>query len=123
MDANDAVAKKTTEWRLAKECREASDWAKNCPNVEASGWFFEYSNPHYPDVDDTAMVVMSLARVGGDVATDAVKRGIDWLFALQNEDGGWAAFDKTRNRPILEHVPFADHNAIQDPSCPDITAD
>ena len=122
MDANDAVAKKTTEWLLGKECREASDWAKNCPNVEPSGWFFEYSNPHYPDVDDTAMVVMSLNRVGGEVATEAVKRGIDWLFALQNEDGGWAAFDKTRNRPILEHVPFADHNAIQDPSCPDITA-
>jgi squalene-hopene/tetraprenyl-beta-curcumene cyclase len=119
---NDPVAAKTTQWLLEKECRTASDWAKNCPNVEPSGWFFEFSNPHYPDVDDTAMVTMALHRVGGKEAKAAVKRGLAWLFAMQNDDGGWAAFDRTRNRPILEHVPFADHNAIQDPSCPDIAA-
>ena len=50
-----------------------------------------------------------------------MKRAVNWLLAMQNDDGGWAAFDRTRNRPVLEHVPFADHNAIQDPSCPDIT--
>jgi squalene-hopene/tetraprenyl-beta-curcumene cyclase len=116
------IAGKTTEWLLAKECRTACDWTKNCPDVEPSGWFFEFANPHYPDVDDTAMVVMALRRLGGKSAQAALSRGLNWLLAMQNDDGGWAAFDRTRNRPILEHVPFADHNAIQDPSCPDIAA-
>ncbi|HMD55052.1 MAG TPA: prenyltransferase/squalene oxidase repeat-containing protein, partial [Phycisphaerae bacterium] len=114
------AAQKTTQWLLSKECRQGSDWMKNCPDVEPSGWFFEFANPHYPDVDDTAMVVMAMHRCGGQAARPAIQRGIDWLLAMQNDDGGWAAFDRTRNRPILEHVPFADHNAIQDPSCPDI---
>ncbi len=111
----------TVDWLLKKECRTASDWSKNCPDVEPSGWYFEYLNPHYPDVDDTAMVTMALKRTGGARAAPAVKRGVNWLLAMQNDDGGWSAFDRTRNRPVLEHVPFADHNAIQDPSCPDIT--
>ncbi len=118
--ASDAAAR-ATEWLLSKECRVASDWRKNCPDVEPSGWFFEFENPHYPDVDDTAMVAMALRRVGGDGAAAAVKRGVNWLMAMQNEDGGWAAFDRTTDRPILEKIPFADHNAMQDPSCPDIT--
>ncbi len=117
---DDPVAISTTNWLLSKECRVGSDWMKNCPEVEPSGWFFEFANPHYPDVDDTAMVTMSLKRAGGAAAEDAVKRGINWLLAMQNDDGGWAAFDRTKQKPIFEHVPFADHNAIQDPSCPDI---
>ncbi len=67
------------------------------------------------------MVAMALCEVGGDRAQPAVKRGVNWLLAMQNEDGGWAAFDRTKDRPILEKIPFADHNAMQDPSCPDIT--
>ncbi len=121
MTADHPVAQKTTRWLLEKECRVGSDWMKNCPGIEPSGWFFEFANPHYPDVDDTAMVTMALKRVGGSVGADAVRRGLNWLLAMQNDDGGWAAFDRTRHRPILEHIPFADHNAIQDPSCPDIT--
>ncbi len=115
------AAKRATEWLLKKECRVAADWVNNCGDVEPSGWYFEFENIHYPDVDDTAMVVMALKRCGGKVAESAIRRGINWLLAFQNEDGGWAAFDRTRDRPILEHVPFADHNAMQDPSCPDIT--
>jgi squalene-hopene/tetraprenyl-beta-curcumene cyclase len=116
----DPDANKTATWLLAKECRNPSDWSKNCPGIEPSGWFFEFANPHYPDVDDTAMVAMALKRTGNGPAEPAVKRAVNWLLAMQNDDGGWAAFDRTRNKPILEHVPFADHNAIQDPSCPDI---
>jgi squalene-hopene/tetraprenyl-beta-curcumene cyclase len=109
------------QWLIDKECRTASDWQMNCPDVEPSGWYFEFSNPHYPDVDDTAMAVMALRRCGGSKARDSIRRGLHWLLAFQNDDGGWAAFDRTRERPLLEHVPFADHNAMQDPSCPDIT--
>jgi squalene-hopene/tetraprenyl-beta-curcumene cyclase len=110
-----------TQWLLDMEVRFASDWQRKVREVEPSGWFFEFSNPHYPDTDDTAMAVMSLKRLGGPKAADAVRRGVAWLLAFQNSDGGWAAFDKTESRPILESIPFADHNAMQDPSCPDIT--
>src|SRR5207237_9451492 len=74
-------------------------------------------------VDATARWTMALNRVGGPraLAAGAIDRGIAWLLAMQNDDGGWAAFDKTKDRPILEKIPFADHNAMQDPSCPDIT--
>jgi squalene-hopene/tetraprenyl-beta-curcumene cyclase len=112
---------RATQWLLDKECKIASDWRKNCPGAEIAGWFFEFNNPQYPDVDDTAMVAMALKRVGGKPAAQAVERGVRWLLAMQNDDGGWAAFDKTKDRPILEKIPFADHNAMQDPSCPDIT--
>lgn len=115
------AAKRAVAWLLEKECRTASDWEVNCPHIEPSGWYFEFANPHYPDVDDTAVAVMVMSRLGGEVAAGAIGRGLQWLMAMQNDDGGWAAFDKTRQRPILEHVPFADHNAMQDPSCPDIT--
>ena len=121
LPADSDAAQRATDWLLAKEVRYASDWKKNVGDAEVGGWFFEFQNPHYPDVDDTAMVSMSLKRLGGPRAAAAVERGINWLLAFQNSDGGWAAVDKTRDRPILEAIPFADHNAMQDPSCPDIT--
>lgn len=121
LSSDSDAAQRATQWLLEKECRASSDWQKNCPGAPSAGWFFEFNNPHYPDVDDTAMVTMSLSRIGGQVAKPAVQRGLGWLFAMQNEDGGWAAFDRTKDRPILEKIPFADHNAMQDPSCPDIT--
>jgi squalene-hopene/tetraprenyl-beta-curcumene cyclase len=121
LQASDEPAQRSTKWLLEKECREPGDWIIHCPNVEPSGWFFEFENPWYPDVDDTAMVMMSLCRLGSEGVKPAIGRAIPWLLAMQNDDGGWAAFDRTRDRPILEHIPFADHNAMQDPSCPDIT--
>jgi squalene-hopene/tetraprenyl-beta-curcumene cyclase len=121
MEVDHDSALRATQWLLSKECKFASDWRKNCPDAPVGGWFFEFENPHYPDVDDTAMVTMALKRLGGVVASAATDRGITWLLAMQNADGGWAAFDKTKDRPILEKIPFADHNAMQDPSCPDIT--
>ena len=121
-DAGDANLKKAVDWLVAKECRTVGDWKANVEHhVEPSGWYFEFNNAYYPDVDDTAMVAMALNRAGGDAALAAADRGVKWMLAMQNADGGWAAFDRTIHRPILEHIPFADHNAIQDPSCPDIT--
>jgi squalene-hopene/tetraprenyl-beta-curcumene cyclase len=111
-------------WLVSKECRHvAGDWKNNVRrDIEPSGWAFEFNNAWYPDVDDTAMVAMALHRAGvGKEAEASSQRGVDWIFAMQCEDGGWAAFDRTVDRPILEQVPFADHNAIQDPSCADIT--
>lgn len=115
--------RRSTRWLVDRECRHRGDWAGNVDgDVEAAGaWWFEYHNGWYPDVDDTAMVTMALARAGGAANKAAARRGVKWMLALQNDDGGWAAFDRTRHRGILEYVPFADHNAMQDPSCPDIT--
>ena len=122
IDPADECAVRAGAWLASKECRSAGDWTANLDApVAPSGWFFEYDNAHYPDCDDTAMVAMALLRAGGPGNRAAAERGIRWLLAMQNDDGGWAAFDRTRDRPILEFVPFADHNAMQDPSCPDIT--
>lgn len=122
-------AVRAAAWLRDRECRFVGDWRRNAPsapNAASPGspigaWFFEYANAYYPDVDDTAMVAMALKRIGGGENDAAASRGVAWILAMQNDDGGWAAFDRTKDRRILEYVPFADHNAIQDPSCPDIT--
>ncbi len=112
-------------WLLDREVRRTGDWAKTVRGVEPGGWFFEYRNAFYPDTDDTSMVLIALARTGHATraaAQPAVHRALAWLLAMQNADGGWAAFDRDIDKQVLEKVPFADHNAMLDPSCPDITA-
>ncbi len=114
----------TADWLLSKEVRQKGDWSAKRPNTEPSGWAFEFNNEYYPDVDDTAMVLLALKKMR---ASDESKqraceqRAIDWMLAMQGRDGGWAAFDVDNNWRLLSHVPFADHNAMLDPSCPDIT--
>jgi squalene-hopene/tetraprenyl-beta-curcumene cyclase len=114
----------TADWFLSKEIRRKGDWTVKRPKAEPSGWSFEFNNEFYPDVDDTAMVLLAFSKME---ASDTVKqqacekRAVDWLLAMQGKDGGWAAFDVDNNWEILSHVPFADHKAMLDPSCPDIT--
>lgn len=125
MPGTDRTVTKAVDWLLAKEVRRRGDWSLASPNLEPAGWFFEYRNAFYPDTDDTAMVLMALAKyapTSGAGSVAARQRGLRWLLAMQNQDGGWAAFDRDINREILTKVPFADHNAMLDPSCPDITA-
>jgi squalene-hopene/tetraprenyl-beta-curcumene cyclase len=113
------------KWLLDREIRTEGDWAKSVRSVEPGGWCFEYNNAFYPDTDDTSMVLIALARSGQaeqEAAKPTIRRAIDWLLAMQNSDGGWAAFDRDINKEFLTKVPFADHNAMLDPSCPDITA-
>jgi squalene-hopene/tetraprenyl-beta-curcumene cyclase len=119
------AVRRATRWLLDKEVRRPGDWSLSNPHLEPGGWFFEYRNGFYPDTDDTAMVLMALARTGQAEAGDAraaAQRGLRWLLGMQNRDGGWAAFDRNINHELLTRVPFADHNAMLDPSCPDITA-
>jgi squalene-hopene/tetraprenyl-beta-curcumene cyclase len=116
--------RRTADWMLSKEVRAKGDWSVKRPNAEPSGWAFEFNNDFYPDVDDTAMVLLALEKSrSSDPAKQKAceKRAVEWLFAMQGKDGGWAAFDVDNNWKILSHVPFADHNAMLDPSCPDIT--
>ncbi|MDB5313448.1 MAG: squalene-hopene cyclase [Gemmataceae bacterium] len=122
---NSAEMEAGVRWLLAKEVRREGDWAKTVGGVEPGGWFFEYRNAFYPDTDDTSMVLIALARAGHSTLAacrPAVHRALAWLLAMQNSDGGWAAFDRDIDNEILTKVPFADHNAMLDPSCPDITA-
>ena len=124
--AEHPAMKRAVDWLIAKEIRFQGDWwHKNSAQVEPSGWVFEYENKWNPDVDDTAMVLMALRRVATDNPRrrdECYQRGLKWMLTFQCRDGGWAAFDKDCTKGILEKVPFADHNAMLDPECADITA-
>ena len=130
------------KWLLSKEVRIRGDWAVQNPHPEASGWAFEYRNDYYPDTDDTMMVLMALRAARPDVdfgvahfserksahlappadeRSAVYQRALRWLMSFQCRDGGWAAFDKNVTKKWLEDVPFADHNAILDPTCSDLT--
>ncbi|HEY2016893.1 MAG TPA: squalene--hopene cyclase [Bryobacteraceae bacterium] len=112
------------DWLISKEVRRKGDWSIKRPDAEPSGWAFEFANEFYPDIDDTAMVLLALLHASGSASkaqTAAEKRAINWLLAMQSDDGGWAAFDVDNNWAVLNQVPFADHNAMLDPTCPDIT--
>lgn len=111
-------------WLLEREVRRLGDWSVKAPGAAPGGWCFEYRNAFYPDCDDTAEVLTalstwSLSRPGG--SEPAVERGVAWLLTMQNGDGGWGAFDRACDKEILTHVPFADHNALLDPSTADVT--
>ena len=116
------------DWLLDAEIRSPGDWSRRV-DCQPSGWCFEYANRFYPDVDDTAMVVIALAAWQSIARDDeprsarvtaAVGRARRWLEAMQNADGGWGAFDRDNNVEFLCKVPFADHNAMIDPSSPDL---
>jgi squalene-hopene/tetraprenyl-beta-curcumene cyclase len=119
-----AAQRRAADWLIAKEIRRRGDWSVKRPNLEPSGWAFEFNNEHYPDIDDTAMVLLALQHVkASDPAAQerCERRALHWLTQMQSSDGGWAAFDVDNNWALLNRVPFADHNAMLDPTCPDIT--
>jgi squalene-hopene/tetraprenyl-beta-curcumene cyclase len=122
---NHPSLQKAAAWLEAREVRFAGDWTARNPGVEPSGWAFEHANKYYPDTDDTMMVLMALRHCAAPNPTareEIHRRALKWLLSFQCNDGGWAAFDKNLNAAWLEHVPFADHNAILDPTCSDLTA-
>ncbi|MDQ6703060.1 MAG: squalene--hopene cyclase [Pseudomonadota bacterium] len=102
----------------------AGDWAVQKPNVRPGGWAFQYANPHYPDVDDTAVVAMAMDRAACHAPEyrDAIARAREWIEGLQSANGGWGAFDSGNDRDYLNYIPFADHGALLDPPTADVTA-
>jgi len=115
---------RAADWLLTKEIRRKGDWSVKRPNLEPGGWAFEFANEYYPDIDDTAMVLQAFLHAKAsdpDKQIRATRRAIHWIIGMQGSDGGWAAFDVDNNWQILNKIPFADHNAMLDPSCPDIT--
>jgi len=112
-------------WVVGNQILGPGDWQVKNQDAEPGGWAFEFRNDFYPDVDDTAFVLMALARVADpepERLRNSMRRGLAWLVSMQNGDGGWGAFDHENNLQFLNHIPFADHNAMLDPSTADVTA-
>jgi len=116
---------KAADWMLSKQVLGPGDWQFKNRDAEPGGWAFEFRNDFFPDVDDTAFVLMSLQRVkhpDPERMETAIRLGLQWLLSMQNKDGGWGAFDRDNDRKLLCNIPFADHNAMIDPSTADVTA-
>ena len=112
------------DWLIPRQVLDVKgDWAENATDLRPGGWAFQYANPHYPDLDDTAVVVMGLDRAQGrrDYA-EAIDRGVEWTVGLQSKDGGWGAFDADNSYHYLNNIPFADHGALLDPPTADVSA-
>jgi squalene-hopene/tetraprenyl-beta-curcumene cyclase len=139
--ADDPAIARAAEWLRSRQTTDRGDWAETV-DAPPGGWYFEYANEFYPDVDDTAMSLMALQTLFRDTdvsplplspsprlpfaasalkpTLSAIDRGLRWMLAMQNRDGGWGAFDRDNDRHFLCYVPFADHNAMIDPSTADL---
>ena len=119
-------AKRGLDWLIPKQILDLrGDWIAQRPNVRPGGWAFQYTNPHYPDVDDTAVVAMAFDRMQetgqGDYAS-AIDRAREWIVGMQSVNGGWGAFDADNEYYYLNNIPFADHGALLDPPTEDVSA-
>jgi squalene-hopene/tetraprenyl-beta-curcumene cyclase len=115
---------KAADWMLSKEVRHKGDWAESVKDVAPGGWYFEFNNEFYPDVDDSAQVLLALNQVRNPrerYQHEVSQRALDWIFAMQCKNGGWASFDRDNTKMIFQYIPFADHNAMLDPPTVDIT--
>jgi len=121
-EANIASADAALDWLKPRQVLDvAGDWAEERPGVRAGGWAFQYNNAHYPDLDDTAVVVMAMDRAG-TADRMPIDRGVEWTVGLQSKNGGWGAFDADNAYDYLNNLPFADHGALLDPPTADVSA-
>ncbi|MGE0286500.1 MAG: squalene--hopene cyclase [Bradyrhizobium sp.] len=122
-----ARTKEGLDWLKSRQVLDLKgDWAVKAPNTRPGGWAFQYNNAHYPDLDDTAVVVMAMDRAqrnaGSGEYDTAIARGREWIEGMQSRDGGWAAFDVNNLEYYLNNIPFSDHGALLDPPTEDVTA-
>ncbi|MCC7136580.1 MAG: squalene--hopene cyclase [Nitrosomonas sp.] len=101
---------------------EPGDWRDRHPGLPGGGWAFQYANPHYPDLDDTAAAAWALQQADAERYQESLQRAADWLAGMQSSDGGFAAFDSDNTYYYLNDIPFADHGALLDPPSSDVTA-
>ncbi|MBC7497236.1 MAG: squalene--hopene cyclase [Sphingomonadaceae bacterium] len=122
----EVAADRGLDWLIPRqELTVKGDWADNAPTLRPGGWAFQYNNAHYPDIDDTAVVVCALDRARGRAGAtydEAIARGTEWTVGLQSKDGGWGAFDADNSYHYLNNIPFADHGALLDPPTADVSA-
>ena len=127
--AADAAVDRGLSWLLDRQVTDVlGDWAEARPGVPPGGWAFQYANPHYPDVDDTAVVVLALDRARKQAGLEpdlrgeaAIERATDWVIGMQSKGGGWGAFDADNTHHHLNSIPFADHGALLDPPTADVS--
>jgi squalene-hopene/tetraprenyl-beta-curcumene cyclase len=117
---DDPTLVRAGEWLRDEAIAVGGDWQVRRPQLPPGGWAFEFANDQYPDVDDTAEVVMALRRVAVD-ARGALDRGIAWSVGMQSSDGGWGAFDADNTRVLCTQLPFCDFGAVIDPPSADVT--
>ena len=112
------------KWLLSKQTTRAGDWQRHAAPAAPGGWAFQFENEFFPDVDDTAVVLMALRKVrlaDEEAKTRDIGRGLNWVLALQGRDGSWGAYDKDNDRTVFNLIPFADHGALLDPGTEDLT--
>jgi squalene-hopene/tetraprenyl-beta-curcumene cyclase len=122
-----AAVQRGLEWLRPLQILDTrGDWVSRRPNVRPGGWAFQYANPHYPDVDDTAVVAMAMHRAsflkGDDSFREPLARAMEWVAGMQSIDGGWGAFEPENSKHYLNNIPFSDHGALLDPSTADVSA-
>ncbi len=129
IDVNSSgMFQKALKWLLDQQVLEYGDWRVKVPNVEPGGWAFEMANKYYPDVDDTAVAMIVLARIlpkfrgSAKPLVWALKRAENWVYGLQSSNGGWAAFDKDNTNRLVTKIPFCDFGETLDPPSVDVTA-
>ncbi|HWD58875.1 MAG TPA: squalene--hopene cyclase [Stellaceae bacterium] len=111
------------DWLAEKQVLDVvGDWAGQRPGLRPGGWAFQYENPHYPDVDDTAAAALALDRFDSARYREALDRAAEWILGMQSKGGGWGAFDADNTHEYLNHIPFADHGALLDPPTADVSA-
>jgi squalene-hopene/tetraprenyl-beta-curcumene cyclase len=115
------------DWLVPEQVLDVrGDWSARRPDLRPGGWAFQYANPHYPDVDDTAVVAMAMDRfqnaVGRQYYRGALARAQEWITGMQSQNGGWGAFDADNEHYYLNNIPFADHGALLDPPTEDVSA-
>jgi squalene-hopene/tetraprenyl-beta-curcumene cyclase len=111
------------DWLAEKQVLDtAGDWATARPGLRPGGWAFQYENPYYPDLDDTAAVALALDRFDGGDYEAAIDRAAEWVLGMQSRNGGWGSFDADNTHSYLNHIPFADHGALLDPPTADVSA-
>jgi len=126
MDVGEETApalRRAFDWIAGKQVLDiVGDWAARRPGLRPGGWAFQYENPHYPDVDDTAAAGLALDRFDTDRYRMALERTAEWIVGMQSKNGGWGAFDADNTQYYLNHIPFADHGALLDPPTADVSA-
>ncbi|MFD8020872.1 squalene--hopene cyclase [Streptomyces lavendulae] len=116
---------KAADWMLGEEIRRSGDWAVRRPGLEPGGWAFEFHNDNYPDIDDTAEVVLALRRIHHPEPAKveaAIARGVSWNLGMQSKNGAWGAFDADNTSPFPNRLPFCDFGEVIDPPSADVTA-
>ncbi len=123
VEGSDPAVARACAWLRDRQVLDVKgDWAARRPHLRPGGWPFQYRNDHYPDVDDTAVVVLGLHRADAKTNGVAIDRGTEWVLGMQSRNGGWGAFDVDNEYHFLNNIPFADHGALLDPPTADVTA-